>query len=850
MHSHLRFAQPRRSRNFAQLVFALCVSSSLIASSVFTHALASDSASVAESSNASPSPTLRFEMHTASASSVVPIRLNGRDARWQLVVSLFAPNADPVDVTEQVTYHVEPPQLASVSSDGLVTPLANGTGMITATLEGAELAKEVVEVIHFDEQQPINFPNQIVPIFTKLGCNGGGCHGKMAGQNGFKLSLLGFEPQEDYEHLVRESRGRRLVPGAPDQSLLLTKAINASPHGGGQRLELDSHEYRLLRRWIAQAMPYGTDQDPKVVSIDVVPAMRRMSQDTKQRLSILARYSDGSFENITRTAQLESNSVEMAEVSTSGLVQTHKLAGDVAIMARYQGQVTVFRASIPLGASPTEMPPVRNAIDAAVFAKLQTLGIPASSICDDSTFLRRTALDIAGRLPTIDETKKFLADASPDKRNAWIDYLLDSPDYADYFAGKWSAILRNRRAGIETQYGSYAFHDWIRQSIYSNKPYDRFVHELLTASGSIESHPPVAWLRQVSNTESRVEDVAQLFIGQRIQCARCHHHPFEKWSQNDYYQVSAFYSLVDRKEGSSPQEPHFVSRVGGAGASNPKTGQGVKPAGLDGPKLDIPQTTDPRIALADWMVDRNNPFFAKAIANRYWKHFLGKGLIEPEDDMRVTNPPSNPELLDALANIVIESNFDLKHLIRTICQSATYQMASDANESNLQDTNCFSRYYPKRLQAEVLLDSLDTVCGTVTPFDGMPIGTRAISLPDTSFQSYFLTVFGRPESSTACECERTQESNLAQSLHLLNSKEILAKLSSEQGRAAQWGKEPAIDLQKRIEELYLIAFSRLPNAREIEVSLNYLEKKKANQREALEDLVWAVVNSKEFLFNH
>jgi hypothetical protein len=755
--------------------------------------------------------------------------------------------------------------------------------VIKATLPDGTTATTEVDVQVGVNDAMVNFPNQIVPIFTKFGCNGGGCHGKIAGQNGFRLSLLGFEPREDYEHLVRETRGRRLFPASPDSSLLLQKSIGSVPHGGGQRMELDSHEYRVLRRWIAQAMPYGNENDRKVTSIIVTPSVRQMVRNSEQQLSVTATYSDGSTEDITRTAQYESNNLDMAEVTQAGLVKVRDLAGEVSIMARYQGQVTVFRASIPLGTSVTDFPVARGPIDQAVFAKLQSLGIPPSSLCDDATFLRRATLDIAGRLPTIAEVESFQREAAatndPDtvaatqkRREALVDRLLQSGEYADYFASKWSAILRNQHVNEETRYGAYAFHDWIRQSMFENKPIDRFVRELLTASGDVETNPAVVWLRQVNNTESRIEDAAQLFLGQRLQCARCHHHPYEKWGQGDYYQMAAFFSTVERKDGTSASEPRFIVRVAKASAQNPKSGQAMAPAGLDAQHREMNNYDDPRTALADWMTAPNNPFFAKSIANRYWKHFLGRGLVEPEDDMRVTNPPSNPELLDALAQQLVQSGFDARSLVRAICTSSTYQLSSSANELNLRDTNCYSRYYPKRLNAEVLLDAVDDVSGSRTQFDRMPAGTRAVQLPDTSFASYFLTVFGRPDSSTACECERMTSATLAQSLHLLNSKEMQSKLGADGSYAARWSAAgpnnvaptegganaaaltPAEQLRaaapQRIRELYLRAFSREPSPSEATVALEYLIQKSNNVREAYEDLIWGVVNSKEFLFNH
>jgi hypothetical protein len=818
-------------------------------------------------SNASePASELRFDR--------TELTLQGRDARSQLLLSNQPTQGPSLDLTRDARYESAPAGIVAVDNQGLLAPIAAGSTTITAHVQGFPPASVQVHVHLPDGDEPVNFPNQIVPIFTKFGCNGGGCHGKIAGQNGFRLSLLGFEPQEDYEHLVRESRGRRLFPALPDASLLLQKSVGTVPHGGGQRMELDSHEYRLMRRWIAQAMPYGDENARKVTAIRVIPAERQMARNSDQQLAVIATYSDSSTEDITRTVQYESNNLDMADVTNTGLVRVRDYAGEVSIMARYQGQVTVFRASVPLGTlSTTALPIARGPIDQSVWSKLVSLGIPPAGLCDDATFLRRATLDIAGRLPTLSEIEAMqnASDSSPDamspeatqqRRTAIVNRLIDSPDYAELFASKWSAILRNNHANEETKFGAFAFHDWIRQSLLENKPIDQFVRELLTATGDVDTNPAVVWFRQVNNTESRIEDAAQLFLGQRLQCARCHHHPYEKWGQQDYYQMAAFFSTVDRREGNLPAEPKFNSRVANATANHPKTGQAVFAAGLDASKQEIASFQDPRASLADWMTAPTNPFFARSIANRYWKHFLGRGLIEPEDDMRVTNPPSNPELLDALANELVQSGFDLKHLVRSICTSTTYQLSSVANELNIRDTNCYSRYYPKRLPAEVLLDAIDEVSGSPSHFEGVPVGTRAVALPDTSFASYFLTVFGRPESTTACECERATSSNLAQSLHLLNSKEMQSKLSGDAGRAAAWSSvasaSPSLTAAEnirlsappRIRELYLRSVSRPPTESEQTVALEYLMQRSDRLREAFEDLVWGILNSKEFLFNH
>ncbi len=399
-----------------------------------------------------------------------------------------------------------------------------------------------------------------MPLFTKYSCNGGGCHGKSGGQNGFRLSLLGFEPKEDYEYLVKEGRGRRLFPAAPDQSLLLLKATARLPHGGGQRIEADSPAYSLLQRWIEQGMPYGKESDPKVTHIEVLPGERLMEREGTQQIVVIAHYSDGSTEDVTRTTQFDSNDTEMAEVSASGLVTTSQLTGSVAVMARYLGHVDVFRATIPLGIKTDKLPPINNFVDELVLKKLQALGLPSSQTCDDATFLRRASVDIAGRLPTLAESEAFLTDSSTEKRDKLVSRLLDSTDYADYFANKWAAILRNKRRLDVEKRSTFAFHEWIRESLNENKPYDRFVREILTATGTPGQSPPVGWYREVKDASAQLEDTAQLFLGLRIQCARCHHHPFEKWSQQDYYGFSAFFAQVGRKRGQVQNEDRIFSQ--------------------------------------------------------------------------------------------------------------------------------------------------------------------------------------------------------------------------------------------------------------------------------------------------
>jgi hypothetical protein len=866
-----------------------------------------------ESDNAGRKPArLEFQLPSSDDKNSSPaLRLRGKDARQQILVTAKFDDGSLRDFTRLVSYSVSAP-VVKIDKTGRVTPLRDGEATLRARGPDGVSATLPVAVESFNEVPALNFPNQIVPIFTKAGCNGGGCHGKSSGQNGFRLSLLGFEPTEDYEHLVKEARGRRLFPASPENSLLLLKATATLPHGGGKRLDRESDDYRLLLRWVAEGLPYGKSTDPKVDRIEVLPSERTLPLAGEQQLVVMAHYTDGSSQDVTRSALYEPNDKEMAATDPTGFVQLFNQPGDVAVMVRYQARVAVFRATLPLGAPVANLPPPKNLIDELVFKKLKAAGMPPSEPCDDATFIRRVTIDVAGRLPTADETRRFLAEsggpsagdqptanqqagvaraASADStessgsslspgeragvrgktpspasrseaaREALIDRLLDSADYADYFANKWSALLRNKRTEAKQARSTYAFHAWIRDSLLDNKPYDRFVREILTASGDLEDNPAVAWYHRVREPQAELEDTAQLFLGMRLQCAQCHHHPFEKWSQQDYYSLAAFFTQVSHKVGTEPDGEMIYARRTMPTATNKKTKQSVKPAGLGSGSLDLSADDDARQALADWMTGKDNPFFARSLVNRYWKHFFNRGIVEPEDDMRETNPPTNPELLDGLAAYFVAGGYDLKKLVRAICLSHVYQLSAAPNAYNRIDKQYFSRYYPKRLTAEVLFDAINQVTRTRSKFDGLPPGTRAVCLPDNSFNasSYFLTVFGRPDSSSACECERSQDASLAQSLHLLNAREIQAKLADDQGVAARLASDAKRSDDEKLRELYLSAYAREPDGKESGLAREYIARKNtgkddkealAGRRQAYEDIVWALINTKEFLFNH
>lgn len=712
--------------------------------------------------------------------------------------------------------------------------------------------------------QPVSFVNDIVPVLTKSGCNAGTCHAKAPnGQNGFQLSLLGFEPLEDYEHLVKEGRGRRLFPASPENSLVVRKATGGIPHKGGARIEPTSPEYSLLVNWIKQGAVYDGPTASALTAIEVQPSRGVLKPMSTQQLKAVATYADGSTRDITGLALFESNDKAMAEVTAGGLVTAANVPGKVSIMVRYQGKTAVFNSAIPLGATIDQLPASKNFIDQLIFANLQELGIPPSPVCDDATFLRRVALDIAGRMPTLEETQAFMASTAPDKREQWIDQLLRSPEYADYFANKWTSLLKNRRDDASDITSNFAFYSWVRDSLLANKPYDQFVRELLAATGTVIDNPPVAWYKRVKEPKQQLEDIAQLFLGVRMQCAQCHHHPFERWSQDDYYSLAAFFSQVGRKPTATRGEDMIFHRRGVATATNIKSGKALKPAALGQTELAIAPDIDPRLKLADWMSAKENPFFAKALVNRYWKHFFHRGLIEPEDDVRDTNPPSNPELLAALEKHFVDSGFDLKSLVRVIVQSNTYQLSENPNASNKVDLQNYSRYYPRRLQAEVLLDAIDDLTASKTDFPNLPAGTRAIALPDNSYNnaSPFLKVFGRPSNESVCECERVQSSSLAQSLHLMNAGDIRGKLNGGGGRAQTMATDNARSSEDKITELYLRAFARPPRAEELATAVAFLNEPRTDAAgnaiapaaaapENFKDLLWAMINTKEFLFNH
>jgi hypothetical protein len=714
--------------------------------------------------------------------------------------------------------------------------------------------------------QRIYFGTDVVPILTKLGCNGGGCHGKATGQNGFKVSLFGFEPDVDYEALVNDARGRRISFANPDQSLLLLKATSRMPHGGGRRLEESSEDYQILRDWISQGATAPSPNDPQLRRIDIEPRDLVLQPKSSQQLQVTAFFSDGTSRDVTRQAVYQSNEPAIATADASGLVRTESQRGLVSVMARFGEQLATFHAAVPFLSEDTAMAAAQAQLDAVeqklgsspvdthLLRQWRRMGVVPSALADDATFIRRASIDICGTLPTREEVTDFLADTSGNKRARLVERLLERPEYASYFALKWADILQNRGAGYSTskqRAGTKLFASWIRDSFAANQPYDQFVSEILTASGSQNENPPAIWYRSVRKSPEYVESVAQAFLGVRIQCAQCHHHPTERWSQADYYGLAAVFSRVGRKGGFADAEVPtdeiiYLKEFGEV--VHPRTGVVLHPRALGTPEFSLNANDDPRLSLARWMTGPDNPFFARTMANRMWAHFLGRGIVNPIDDARSTNPPSNPELLDALAQEFITSGFDVKQLIRMITTSHAYGLESTPHPGNAGDLQTFARFYPRRLTAEVLLDGLSQVLDVPTEFPGVPPGTRAIDLPDENVAAHFLDVFGRPARMSACECERVDAPALTQALELVNSAEIQRKLTGKTGYAQQLATSER-STTEIANELFLRVLSRQPRSEELQVAVEFLASE-SDRADACRSLLWSLLATNEFLFNH
>ncbi|GAB4139452.1 MAG: DUF1553 domain-containing protein [Planctomycetaceae bacterium] len=780
------------------------------------------------------------------------VEMSGKYERTQLVVSSVNSNGEFTDRSQDLThaaqYQSSNPQVVTVNDTGRLLAVGNGSAEITVTVQNKKLTVPVT-VRQSGTKNTFGYASHVMPILSKAGCNMGACHASQYGKGGFKLSVFGFQPTQDHAAILRDRQQRRVNLLHPERSLFLRKPTMEIPHGGGLRLKKNSVDYRILAEWIRAGAPAARRSAPKVERIELFPKRRVGKLGLKQQLRVIAHYSDNSVRDVTAWAKFDSMDEALLAVDLDGYV-TAIGKGQAPVMVRFEGQAEISMFVIPYAESVQLAGwQNRNFIDERAADKFRELGIEPSAVCDDATFLRRAFFDAIGTLPTVDETRRFLNSTDPKKREKLVDRLLGltgdpekdiyNNEYAAYWTLKWSDLIRNQSNKVGEQ-GMWAMHNWIKESFRTNKPFDQFVRELVTAKGSIYSNGPANYFRINSNSSDLTESTVQLFLGIRLQCAKCHHHPFEKYSQEDYQGFARFFSRVGTKNsqefGLFGRESVVVVRATG----------NVKGRTLDGDLVTHP--LDLRIPLAEWLTSPKNEYFAKSIVNRYVAYLLGRGLVEPIDDLRETNPPSNVALLDQLTKDFIKNKFNVKKLIRTIMLSRLYQTKSQPTKANASDRRFYSHFKVKRISAEPLLDAIDRATGVPTKFKSLPSGTRAIELPDAEYPNYFLTTFGKPKRASVCECERVADENLAQALHTLNGDTLYRKITSPNGRVAKLLKAKTSH-EKIIEELYLATLCRKPSDKEQEVCRQFL-KESPSPKECYEDILWALLNSKQFLFVH
>jgi hypothetical protein len=814
------------------------------------------------------SPTVQGAQQTAVKLSVFPesVTLDSPESSEQLVVVATDNKGATSDVTRQVAASFTPSVHAAINSQGRVFPIEDGQATLTLRLDN--LSVEIpVKVTGIASPPAVSFREQIIPILTKASCSSGGCHGKAEGQNGFRLSVFGFDPAADYDAIVRDSRGRRLFVVSPERSLLLMKATAAIPHGGGRKVEPDSRWYRLMSRWVREGACSDRVEIDPVVQLDVYPEEITMDALAVHQLRATAVHQSGRVRCVTIESEFLSNNEVIAKVDRDGLVAATEVPGEAAVLVRYMGHVAVCRVTRPRIQGEHLRPSEINFIDALVWNKLDRLHIAASLPADDSAVLRRTYLDIIGTLPTSAEVRKYLSDASADKHQRLVAELLDRPEYADYWAQKWADLLQIDK-DIVSPPAAIAATRWIHSQFRDNVPYNQFVQTVLTTQGSTMSESPAAFYQVHSDAERTARAVSQLFLGVRIDCAQCHHHPFERWDQQDYYALAGFFTGIQRA--AMPGGGMKISGRAGEPLIHPRTQEVIPAATLGESPAAISPGGDRRRVFAEWTTSNDNPFFARMIVNRLVAHYFGRGLVEPVDDLRETNPASNEPLMKALADHMVEVRFDLKAFTKTLLNSQVYQLSSVPEPSNELDEQNYSRAAWKPMPAEVLLDAISQVTEVPEEFNGWPRGYRAIQVWDNKLPSHFLEVFGRPSRQTVCSCERGTESSIAQALHLMNSQTTTGKLQSRHGVCARLARSDMNDAEV-IEELYLRTLSRYPRPEELRLMLHAFSwdarsvvgvdadsratsqdigATTAARQEAIEDVLWTLMNSREFVFNH
>ncbi|MFA6545004.1 MAG: DUF1549 domain-containing protein [Limisphaerales bacterium] len=732
-----------------------------------------------------------------------------------------------------------------------VHPVADGKTELQVKFEGRSLTLPVkVEKSGFTPA--ISFTLDVMPVFSKAGCNTGSCHGSARGKDGFHLSLFGYDPDGDYGKITRQMLGRRINLALPEDSLLLTKAIGAVQHTGGKSFERTDELYQTVLKWIEAGAPEDPRNLARVTGIEIYPKQAVLEgSGASQQFTVRATYSDGTDRDVTRTAHFVSNNDVSAKVTKTGLVTADK-RGEAFVMARFDAYTVGAQILAVPNDSRFVFPQVaeHNYIDTLIHTKLKKIRITPSEVADDATFLRRVTLDITGLLPSPEDVRGFIADKNPKKREKMVDTLLERPEFTELWVMKFAELLQIRTDNLLFQYKSaLQYYDWLRDRFARNVPIDKLAQELLTAKGGTFANPAANFYKVETDPLKLTENVAQVFMGMRLQCAQCHNHPFDRWTMNDYYGFAAFFAQVGRKVGEDQRETVIYNRASG-GVRHPVGNRDIPPKflGMEGGKPEEGQ--DRREVMARWLASPQNPFFARNFANMVWAHFFGKGIVDPVDDVRISNPPSNPELLEELGRRFTESDYNFKKLVRDICASRTYQLTPKSNETNAEDTRNFAKGPIRRLRAEVLLDAITQVTATKNKFRGLPEGSRAVEIVDGRTTTYFLTTFGRATRDTVCACEVKMEPNLSQALHLLNGDTVNQKIQAG-GLVAAMMKERKTPGQI-LEEFYWRSLARPPTPAEQTRLLAYLADAKtpAEQVTVLNDLFWAVLNSKEFIFNH
>lgn len=777
------------------------------------------------------------------------INLTTRQDRQAIVVQATFADGVTRDVTAEASLALADNSRAHLVRATL-TPLADGATELRVKFKDKSLSIPV-RVENALEDRSISFVHDVMPIFTKAGCNTGGCHGASRGKDGFRLSLFGYDPDGDYFRITREAIGRRINLAVPEESLLLEKSIGRVPHTGGERFKADSEFYQTLLAWLKAGAPKDPPNVATVERIELHPKQSVLEgPGTTQQLTVRAIYSDGTDRDVTALTAFMSNNDAVVKVAESGTA-TALARGEAFITARFEAHALGVQViAIPKGLKFT-WPKIaeNNYVDTLVHAKLRKLRMVPSELCDDATFLRRVYLDITGTLPTPTDVRLFLADSAPNKREKIVDALLARDEFADLWVMKWAELLQVRSADQQVQMSAKSalqYYDWLKEQIAQNVPVDAMVRALLTATGPSFENPAANFYKVERDTLKLTENVAQSLMGVRMQCAQCHNHPFDRWTMNDYYGLAGFFAQVGRKQGEDPRET-IVFNAASGGVKHPVGGKDVAPKFLGGAQPKLEKGADRRAALAEWLVSPDNPYFARNLANIVWAHFFGRGIVDPIDDVRVSNPPSNPELLDQLATQLVAYRYDFKKLVRDICTSRTYQLSPVSNATNAGDESNFARASIRRIRAEVLLDVVGAATGTPEKLRGLPQGARAVEIADGRTTNYFLTTFGRATRETPCSCEVKMEPNLSQALHLLNGETVNAKIASG-GLVKKWLKEGRAR-RAIIEELYLRTLSRLPTAIELEKLETFFGEGKSNET-VLNDLFWSLLNAKEFVFNH